>query len=133
MAETNSSGVAGNVIVGIFASLATIAVAIATGWFGFASKDEELKVHLVEIAIGILRADPKEDVAGARSWALDIIELNSGVKFNEEDRKALLHKPLIDKSSTFLSLTKDPLIEGYGKTVMDELIKKGYVAPQTPP
>jgi hypothetical protein len=133
MAETNSSGVAGNVIVGIFASLATIAVAIATGWFGFASKDEELKVHLVEIAIGILRADPKEDVAGARSWALDIIELNSGVKFNEEDRKALLHKPLIDKSSTFLSLTKDPLIEGYGKTVMDELIKKGYIAPQTPP
>ena len=39
----------------------------------FASKDQELKVHLVEIAIGILLADPKEDVTPARGWALDII------------------------------------------------------------
>jgi hypothetical protein len=37
--------------------LALIA-AVATGWFSFASKDEELRIHLVEIAIGILRADP---------------------------------------------------------------------------
>jgi hypothetical protein len=49
------------------------------GYLTFASKDQELKVHLVEIAIGILRADPKEDVTPARGWARDIIEKNSGV------------------------------------------------------
>ena len=49
------------------------------GYLTFASKDQELKVHLVEIAIGIRRADPKEDVTPARGWALDIIEKNSGV------------------------------------------------------
>ena len=43
------------------------------GYLTFASKDQELKVHLVEIAIGILLADPKEDVTPARGWALDII------------------------------------------------------------
>ena len=37
------------------------------GCLTFASKDQELKVHLVEIAIGILRADPKEDVTPARA------------------------------------------------------------------
>jgi hypothetical protein len=49
----------------------------------------------VEIAIGILRVDPKEDVAPARGWALNVIEKNSGVPFSKEDREALLHKPLL--------------------------------------
>jgi hypothetical protein len=65
-------------------------------------KDEEVRVHLVEIAIGILRADPKEDVTPARAWAIDVIEKNSGVKFLAEDRAALLHKPILaiwDQSS----------------------------------
>jgi hypothetical protein len=50
--------------------------AVATGWFSFASKDEELRVHLVEIAIGILRADPKEDVAPARDGQLKLSKRN---------------------------------------------------------
>jgi hypothetical protein len=54
------------------------------------------QVHLVEIAIGILRAAPTEDVTPARGWALDVIEKNSGVPFTKEDREALLHKPLPD-------------------------------------
>jgi hypothetical protein len=75
----------------------TLAAAVATGWFSFASKDQELRVHLVEIAIGILRADPKEDVSPARGWAIDVIEKNSGVPFSAEDRRALLHKPISTK------------------------------------
>lgn len=65
-------------------------------------ENEELRVHLVEIAIGILRADPKEDVTPARAWAIDVIERNSGVLFTSEDRAALLHKPVLavwDQSS----------------------------------
>jgi hypothetical protein len=76
-------------------AVSAIVVAGLTGSFSYASKDEELRVHLVEIAIGILRADPtKEDVAPARGWAIDIIERDSGVKFEAADRAALLHKPL---------------------------------------
>ena len=52
----------------------------------------------MEIAISILRADPKEDVTPARGWALDIIEKNSAVLFSKEDREALLHKPLMELS-----------------------------------
>jgi hypothetical protein len=69
--------------------------AVATGWFSLASKDEELRVHLVEIAIGILRADPKEDVSPARAWAMDAIDKYSGLRpFTDEERAALLHKPI---------------------------------------
>ena len=78
----------------IIGAVLALAGAYTTGWFNYASKDEELRVHLVEIAIGILRADPKEDVAPARSWAIDVIERNSGVRFQPEDRAALLHKPI---------------------------------------
>jgi hypothetical protein len=52
--------------------LGVVGAALATGYYGFASKDEELRVHLVELAIGILKADPKEGVAPARSWAIDV-------------------------------------------------------------
>ncbi|MGA8583662.1 MAG: hypothetical protein WB715_07470 [Roseiarcus sp.] len=103
----------------IGAVLALVGVYI-TGWFTYVSKDEELRVHLVEIAIGILRADPKEDVAPARSWAIDIIDLYSGVKFLPQDRAALLHKPIKtlefsgDFNSDFVAAAK----------ALDEILRK---------
>jgi hypothetical protein len=99
MADGNSGG-ASPLIVAIVAVLSAAiagAASFGVGYLTFASKDQELKVHLVEIAIGILRADPKEDVAPARAWAMDVIEQKSGVPFNAEDRAALLHKPLLSK------------------------------------
>jgi len=102
MAETTGGGLSAGwvamltAITGVVGALAGFGGAVATGLFSFASKDEELRVHLVEIAIGILRADPKEDVAPARAK-------NSGVNFDEKDRAALLHKPLLDKTSIVVS------------------------------
>jgi hypothetical protein len=81
-------------LAALVGALGVFGAGFATAYYGFESKDEELRVHLVEIAIGILRADPKEDVAPARGWAIETIENNSGVKFSDEDRKALLHKPI---------------------------------------
>jgi hypothetical protein len=48
------------VLTALVGALAGFGGAVATGWFAFASKDEELRVHLVEIAIGILEADPSK-------------------------------------------------------------------------
>jgi hypothetical protein len=96
MADDGAGGTS-PLVVTIVAALSALIGAGATlgvAYFTFASKDQELKVHLVEIAIGILRADPKEDVTSARGWALDVIEKNSGVPFSPQDREALLHKPL---------------------------------------
>jgi hypothetical protein len=79
------------VVTGLLGALAGFGGAVATGWFAFASKDEELRVRLVEIAIGILSADPsKTDLTPARGWAMNIIDQKSGVKFSDEDRAALL-------------------------------------------
>ena len=88
-----AAGVIGAVVGAVAAVVGSVAT-IATGYFTFASKDQELRVRLIEIGISILRADPKEDVAPARAWAIDVIEQKSGVTFNKEDRAALLHKPI---------------------------------------
>jgi hypothetical protein len=105
MADDSGGGGASTLVVAIVAllsaalgSAATLAATLGAGYFTFASKDQELKVHLVEIAISILRADPKEDVVPARGWALDIVEKNSGVPFSQQDREALLHKPLANSA-----------------------------------
>ena len=67
----------------LLGALAGFGGAVATGWFAYASKDEELRVRLVEIAIGILEVDPsKTDLTPARGWAMDIIDQKSGVKFS---------------------------------------------------
>lgn len=85
------------VLGGLIGAVGVAGAGFATGYFSLASKNEELRVHLVEIAFGILRADPKEGVSPARGWAIEVIEKDSGVTFSKEDREALLSKPILDK------------------------------------
>ena len=105
-------------IAGAVGGVLALITAVATSWFSFASKDEELRVHLVEIAIGILRADPKEDVSPARGWAMDAIDKYSGLRpFTADERAALLHKPIggAPADSGLSSEEKKTLFEGYGR------------------
>ena len=115
-----SEGIKG-AIIGALGALAAVLAAVATGWFGYASKDDELRVHLVEIAIGILRADPKEDVTPARAWAIDVIEKNSGVKFLPEDRAALLHKPILSKD---INWKAGWIFDNGSGGIMEDIMKK---------
>jgi hypothetical protein len=107
-------------VIALLSAVIAGAASFGVGYLAFASKDQELRVHLVEIAIGILRADPKEDVAPARKWAIDVIEKNSGITFDAANRDALLHKPLMDKRAIWLS-PDDP--------DLGLLIKKGLLSP----
>jgi hypothetical protein len=84
-------GVAGIALIGT----------LATGFYTYANRNRELDIKLVEIGIGILRADPKKSgLTAARSWAIQVIEENSGVQFDEEDRQTLRQKPLLYRSGT---------------------------------
>jgi hypothetical protein len=73
---------------------------IASGFYAFKNRNRELDIKLVEIGIGILRADPKEtQVKAARGWAVQVIENYSHVKFSEADKATLLNKPLAYRGS----------------------------------
>jgi hypothetical protein len=87
--------------------IATIVVAgiafigsVVSAFYTYANRNRELDIKLVEIGIGILRADPKgADLTPAREWAIQVIEDNSKVKFNKEDRMSLLQKPLLFRTT----------------------------------
>jgi hypothetical protein len=90
MADDSGGGGSSNLTIAVVALAPALVGGVASGvgnYFTFASQDQELKVHLVEIAIGILRADPKEDVSPARGWALDVIEKNSGIPFSNKTER----------------------------------------------
>ncbi len=55
----------------------------------------EVNARLVEIGIGILRADPKEAQTNAtREWAIKLIETHSGQPFSDQARSELLNNKL---------------------------------------
>lgn len=87
---------------------ASLCVAAAAIVFTVRSMAEERNAHLVEIGVGVLRVDPakNEQIAAARTWALDLIDANAGVKFSPDARAQLLQRPL----------GYDPTDLGYGYT-----------------
>jgi hypothetical protein len=69
---------------------------VTSAFYTYSNRNRELDIKLVELGIGILRADPKETgLTAARGWALQVIEENSRVRFSDEDRAALLQRPLL--------------------------------------
>lgn len=45
---------------------------------------------MVEIAMGILRADPKPEIIGARTWAVRVINKSSAEKLNKDEKESLI-------------------------------------------
>lgn len=84
------------------AALTLVGVAIGN-WTSLVTKDHELKIRLVEIGIGVLRAEPKEGLRPAREWAIEIIEQNTGKSFSPEAKKALIENQLPFAGYTFYS------------------------------
>lgn len=81
-----------------------------SAFYTYANRNRELDIKLVEIGIGILRADPKETgLTAARAWALRVIEDNSKVKFTDADRQTLLQRPLLFQPTADTSLMKQQL------------------------
>lgn len=76
----------------VFVALIAAAAGFGGAWLTFASKSQELQIRMVEIAVGILRADPK---GPGSDWAIRVIELNSGTTFSAVDRKELMKNPMV--------------------------------------
>jgi hypothetical protein len=55
-------------------------------------KSRELDIHMVEIALSLVKPDPNEDKTkiGAREWAIDVMERFSGIKFSPAARKSII-------------------------------------------
>jgi hypothetical protein len=68
----------------IFAGLVLVA------WFSHISRERELRLRMVELAVDILREDPKnENWAKLRGWVVRVIQNSSPVKLTPDEENAL--------------------------------------------
>jgi hypothetical protein len=78
---------AGAAIVG---AAFTFAGVYYTGWFNYASKDEEFRFNLVKLAAGILNIPKADAQAQPRNWPIDVMIHYSGISMNDDERKLLV-------------------------------------------
>ena len=74
-------------------------VTAALGAFGASSleywtKQREMDIRMVEIAIGILREESNESIRPAREWSVDIVKSHSNVELSDNARRALVDNQL---------------------------------------
>lgn len=81
----------------VLGAVALPIVALFLGhWFSQSLKQGETKVRLVEVAVDVLKTDPKttEEVPGLRDWAVKVINKYSELPLPEQSAKGLLTNSL---------------------------------------
>jgi len=77
----------------ILASVVLPVVALVLGHqFSAALKERELQGKYVELAVSILREQPKDGSANLRAWATEVIDRYSGVKMTTDTRQDLIQR-----------------------------------------
>ena len=74
----------------VVVALLILAGLVLAAWFSHISKERELRVRMVELAVDILREDPKDaNWAKLRGWVVRVIQNSSPVKLAPEEENAL--------------------------------------------
>ena len=71
-----------------------LAVAFVGSSYANAMKEAENKLRYVELAIGVLRAEPSRETLALRGWAVEVLSSQSVVPLSEEVKKQLKASPL---------------------------------------
>lgn len=67
-----------------------IVIAIFTFVYSDSFKKRETGVRYVELAVGILREEPKPKTHALRKWAVEVLGKYSAVQLSEDARRALV-------------------------------------------
>jgi hypothetical protein len=107
--------------IAIAGVIGAVAGAVATGAFNYLDHKADIDAKMIELGVGILRAEPTDETRPLRQWAIDVIEKRADFKFDEAQRAALLKQELPFKgpslAETPLSGSLTPLLDALtGKT-----------------
>lgn len=94
--------------------LVPVVLAILGNSYTQAVKEREIQAKFVELAIGILNAEPKRETANIRLWAIQVVNLYSGIPFDKEAKRELIERslPTSQVGALPLNLRTQPGIEG---------------------
>ncbi len=75
-------------------AIGIVAGALVTGGFNYLDHKSDIDAKMIELSIGILRAEPTPETTPLRERAIDVIGKRASFNFNEAQRAALLKKEL---------------------------------------
>ena len=80
------------VIAGLSAAAGAVGGPYLTSQVDYFTRNREMDIKMVEIAVGILGSDDKKEpgLAPARAWAADVIDRYSQIPLSPEARKSLI-------------------------------------------
>jgi hypothetical protein len=75
-------------------AIGVVGGAAITGIFNYVSHKGDIDAKIIEIGVGVLRAEPTTETMPLRDWGIDVIEKRAGFKFTPEQKAALKKKSL---------------------------------------
>ncbi len=92
------------VIAGLSAAIGAVGGPYLTSRVDYFTRNREMDIKMVEIAVGILRTDNLKEpgVAPARAWAADVIDRYSQIPLSPEARKSLIEFGVRGSYSSFV-------------------------------
>jgi hypothetical protein len=96
--------------------LASVAVPLVVAYFGnsmaAANKESENKVKYVELAVSLLKTDPKPEARALREWAVELLNAHAPVKLSEAAKAQLLERALLSGNVTLDSVSFSGSLQG---------------------
>lgn len=90
-----------------FAGVAGAAIGAGiTSGFSYLSHQYDLDAKMIELSVGILRAEVTQETIPLRQWAIDVMDKRANFHFDQEQRAVLLKQPLPFKA------VEAPILDG---------------------
>ncbi len=97
-------------VTALIAAGAALVTGVLGAVLGYMSNNRQMDVKMVEIAVGILGQEPKDNIAPAREWAVDVIEHYAEVKPSAAVRAALVNNKVVRNSYDFYDYVSAPKV-----------------------
>ena len=114
--------------IALSAAALPVVIAIIGNSFSASTKEKEIRLKTVEIAVNVLSQDPKTNTAlpQLREWAINVVDSYSGIPLSALAREELLKNPLPSKESAKVIELLSSGFEGRGGGVFLESSVDGY-------
>src|SRR4051812_45617892 len=81
-----------DIAIAVSSVISAVAIPIVGYWVSSAVKNKEIEGKFVELAVSILKEEPKSSQLNLRQWATDIINHYSGVRLSDKAASDLINR-----------------------------------------
>src|SRR4051812_6194934 len=88
-----------DIAIAVSSVISAVAIPIVGYWVSSAVKNKEIEGKFVELAVSILKEEPKPSQLNLRRWATEIINHYSGISLSEAAASDLINRTVIPSAN----------------------------------